>query len=81
MSLIETITLRKEELAKILDRKAVLEAEIADLEYRLKSERINNPDACMNPAYRVDSGVGCAGCLFEEGCSYKGKYKEFKVRG
>lgn len=81
MTLTTRITNKKEELAKILNRKAILENEIADLEDRLASVKINNPDACMNPAYPVDSGLGCVGCWFEVGCSYKGKYKEFKMRG
>jgi len=80
MTLTNRIANKKEELAKILDKKAVLENEIAELEYRLESVKINNPDACMNPAYPVDSGLGCVGCLFEEGCTFKGKYKEVKVK-
>lgn len=50
MSLIETINFRKAELAEVMsqlniatDRKKELENEIADLEYRLESEKINIP--------------------------------------
>lgn len=85
MNLIEKITSKKAELASIIvqlasatDRKAFLENEIADLEYRLTKVKLNNPHACLDVTQMADKG-GCVGCNFEDGCIYRGKYKKFKL--
>lgn len=78
MNLIETINLRKEELAEVINRKAYLENEIADLEYQVTKVKLNNPDACLEVTQLIDKG-GCVGCNFENGCSFLGKYKKFKL--
>ena len=86
MNLIETITFRKQELAEVItqlsvatDRKAYLKNEIADLEYQMQSERINNPVACLNPI--VFSLKECGQRGFNNQCSYRGKgdYGRFKL--
>jgi Flp pilus assembly CpaF family ATPase len=86
MNLTETINLHKQELASIItqistatNRKVYLENEIADLEYRMSSERINNPVACLVPTMLVSGN--CNICKFENGCNYrfKGEGKRFKL--
>lgn len=79
MTLTSWIANKKEELAKILDRKVTLENEIADLECQLASVKINNPDACLNPDLLINDG--CNLCYFRDGCSYrfKGQGKRFKL--
>lgn|GEM_PF-3945853 len=78
MSLIDQITIRKEELAKVIDRKENLENEIAELEQKWNREKINNQMACLDPVKLVDGG-GCRGCRFEDQCSYEGKNRKFKL--
>lgn len=77
MNLTDQIANRKEELAKVLDRKISLENEIAELEYRMKSEKINNQGACLNPVQLIEKG--CDGCIFEDKCSYEGRGRKFKL--
>ncbi len=77
MNLIEQISFHKEKLAKVKSQIPYLESVIADLEYRLQSEKINNPVACLNPIQLIDKG--CNGCQFEDRCSYQGKGRKFKL--
>lgn len=84
MSLTGQIANRKEELAKVIsqlsiatDRKAYLEGEITELEYRMKSEKINNQGACLNPVQLIEKG--CDGCIFKDRCSYEGRGRKFKL--
>lgn len=86
MNLIETINLRKAELEEVIKefneatyRISHLQNEIAELEYRVRSEKINNPVACLNPIMFEEKK--CGACGFYERCAYrhKGDYGRFKL--